>query len=495
MIEHKTVKFALKALTDDGTFEGYAAVYGVIDLMGDIIEAGAFRRSIDHKGGKFPILAAHDITQEIGIAQVEEDQKGLHVLEGRLYLHEDPRQEVPAARVAYVRMKRRHEAGMPMGMSIGYETLNGPYVNGVRHLKECRLWEVSTDVTFPAQPLAGVTDVKAVVPYQDLPLAARERAWDGTAAAQRVRVWAGAMDGLETAAIQRKYRQAFAWYDADAPDIFSSYKLGLADVLDGTLTAIPRGIFAVAAVLQGARGGVAVPADDMPRLRAHLARYYAKMRTAFDDDTIIAPWLEESAMPPAPDRKDMHMYAQTFAQIQAAEDLEDLYYVIQRAWSQSLWSIIQDEQMPVLNKLELLRTSGGQMLDALLGWAQQYLATSSSMGTMAAAAALEAKANALLFSCTTALAAEQKVGAVLSAQNRAIITNCITQLQALLASATTMDGTAVAGHVPEIAGVSVLATLHPPGPGITHPDGLVTDEVGTDDLAGLQTLLATLHTL
>lgn len=160
-MEHKTVKFTLKELTDAGTFEGYAAVYNVEDLGGDIIEPGAFKRSIDHKGGKFPILAAHDTTQEIGIATVEEDAKGLHVIQGKLYLSDDPREDIPAARIAYVRMKRRQEAGMPMGMSIGYETLEGPFINGKRHLKQCRLWEISSDLPFPMQPLATITAVKS----------------------------------------------------------------------------------------------------------------------------------------------------------------------------------------------------------------------------------------------------------------------------------------------------------------------------------------------
>jgi hypothetical protein len=37
------------------------------------------------------------------------------------------------------------------------------------------------------------------------------------------------------------------------------------------------------AVMQGSRGGVDLPADDIDRVKSHLAKYYAKM-----DDT--APW-------------------------------------------------------------------------------------------------------------------------------------------------------------------------------------------------------------
>ena len=40
---------------------------------------------------------------------------------------------------------------------------------------------------------------------------------------------------------------------------------------------------AAAAVIQGSRGGVDLPTNDVARVKSHLAKYYAKM-----DDT--APW-------------------------------------------------------------------------------------------------------------------------------------------------------------------------------------------------------------
>jgi hypothetical protein len=122
----------------------------------------------------------------------------------------------------------------------------------------------------------------AVTPFQDLPLADREREWDGDAAEKRVRRWAGADDGPNT-----HYRDAHVWYDADRKDEFGSYKLLIADVVDGRLTAVPRGVMAAAGVMQGARGGVDLPENDIDRVKSHLAKYYAKM-----DDT--APWERDS---------------------------------------------------------------------------------------------------------------------------------------------------------------------------------------------------------
>ena len=111
-----------------------------------------------------------------------------------------------------------------------------------------------------------------VTTFQDLPLAHRDRSWDAGAAEKRVRRWVGADDEPT-----KRYREAHVWYDGDAPDEFGSDKPPIADVVDGRLTAVPRGVMAAGNVLQGARGGVDIPRADVDRVRSHLARYYEKM--------------------------------------------------------------------------------------------------------------------------------------------------------------------------------------------------------------------------
>jgi hypothetical protein len=130
-------------------------------------------------------------------------------------------------------------------------------------------------------PAARITEVKAAVPFQDLPLAAQDRPWDGNAAITRVREFTDSSEQPTS-----DYRRGFTWFDQSAPDQFGSYKLPIADVIDGRLTAVPRGIFAAAAALQGARGGVDIPEADRPRVIQHLERYYAKMGidSPFGDD-------------------------------------------------------------------------------------------------------------------------------------------------------------------------------------------------------------------
>ncbi len=126
---------------------------------------------------------------------------------------------------------------------------------------------------------------KGATTFQDLPLGPRERRWDAAAAEKRVRAWAEAEEKPNA-----KYKRAFFWFDSEASDTFGAYKLQFADIIEGSLVAIPRGIFASAAACMGSRGGVDIPESDMPAVKSHIGRYYAKMRREWDDESIQPPW-------------------------------------------------------------------------------------------------------------------------------------------------------------------------------------------------------------
>jgi hypothetical protein len=112
----------------------------------------------------------------------------------------------------------------------------------------------------------------SVTNFQDLPLADRDREWDGAAAEKRVRKWAGAEEEPNA-----KYRDAHLWYDSDKKENFTAYKLLIADVVGGKLEAVPRGVMAAGGIMNGARGGVDLPKDDIEGVKSHLAKYYKKM--------------------------------------------------------------------------------------------------------------------------------------------------------------------------------------------------------------------------
>jgi phage head maturation protease len=60
MKEEKDFRFELKAVDADGTFVGLAAVYGNVDLGGDSIDAGAFKRTLADRGGEIKLLWQHN---------------------------------------------------------------------------------------------------------------------------------------------------------------------------------------------------------------------------------------------------------------------------------------------------------------------------------------------------------------------------------------------------------------------------------------------------
>lgn len=125
-----------------------------------------------------------------------------------------------------------------------------------------------------------------VVGDMGLPLADRERAWDSSAAEKRIAAWAGGDDFDPN-----KYRRAFLYQaEGSDPKLKGSYKLPFADVIDGTLTAIPRAIFAVAGVLQGSRGGANIPESDQATIKNRVASLYRKMAKKFNDPDIKVPW-------------------------------------------------------------------------------------------------------------------------------------------------------------------------------------------------------------
>jgi hypothetical protein len=126
-----------------------------------------------------------------------------------------------------------------------------------------RFWQIAMDI-FHFQEKA--------VPPHETPKAPEDRPWDADAAERRIREWAGGPD--KDSVNWSKYRQAFAWYDAEDPENFGSYKLPHHDVIDGRLVVVWRGTAAAMAALLGARGGVDIPAADRRAVYRHLARHY-----------------------------------------------------------------------------------------------------------------------------------------------------------------------------------------------------------------------------
>lgn len=146
-MEEKTFPFEIKSLSDEGTFEGYAAIFDTPDALGEVIEKGAFNKTLK-EGKTRPILWYHDPRNPLGIVELEVDGKGLKV-KGEFDLN------VQSAREKHSLMKKK----AIKGLSFGFNTIKDFWDGTIRRLKEVKLFEVSP-VTFYAHPDALVTAVK-----------------------------------------------------------------------------------------------------------------------------------------------------------------------------------------------------------------------------------------------------------------------------------------------------------------------------------------------
>ncbi|WP_428410017.1 HK97 family phage prohead protease [Hyphococcus sp.] len=134
--------------------EGYASVFNIPDLNGDIVAPGAFAKSLQ-KNRKPALLYQHAAEAPIGRwLSLREDARGLFV-RGELLLSS------PRAREVHALL----EGGAIDGLSIGYQTARSARVKSGRRILEANLWEVSV-VTFPMASLARVTRIGSARPEQ-----------------------------------------------------------------------------------------------------------------------------------------------------------------------------------------------------------------------------------------------------------------------------------------------------------------------------------------
>ena len=161
----------IKAADDAAmTFEALASTWE-LDLGGDIIQRGAFVRTLDHWRGSskiIPLIDQHNynsVRAVVGkMTDARETEDGL--LTSWKILDTDDGREV------YARLK----GGYIDGMSIGYRVVGEPEMkDGVRHLKEVALEEVSV-VIWPMNPGARTQSIKAAMEHLDAEQKAELRA-------------------------------------------------------------------------------------------------------------------------------------------------------------------------------------------------------------------------------------------------------------------------------------------------------------------------------
>lgn len=150
-MELGTIQLEIKSVDESGKFSGIASVYDIEDLGGDIIEKGAFTKTLREKPD-VPILWQHDSSEVIGKGRVSEQGNRI-VIDGELDL------EDPMGQKAYRKMKGKLVSGLSIGfiaVKRKFDEMGDKYV---RRIQELKLVEVSV-VTFPMLPAAQITSVK-----------------------------------------------------------------------------------------------------------------------------------------------------------------------------------------------------------------------------------------------------------------------------------------------------------------------------------------------
>ncbi len=125
--------------------------------------------------------------------------------------------------------------------------------------------------------------------WHQLPLAPRETVFDNDDAVKRIAAWANVnAQGADVS----KLKSAFMWQDPTLPETeTTSYRMPLGDVVNGELTMVFHAIYAAAALISGAHGGLpGVSDEDKNHLRNTITDIYKVMADEFNDGSIRAPW-------------------------------------------------------------------------------------------------------------------------------------------------------------------------------------------------------------
>ncbi len=153
--ERKAFSFELESADEStGEFSGYAAVFGNRDSGNDIIERGAFAKTIVEDFHRIKILALHnDSWLPVGKPiELREDDRGLFI-RGKI-------SDTTLGRDIRTLLKD----GVLSELSIGYDAIEFDYDSkqDTRHLREIKLWEVSI-VTWAMNDQARIEEVKSLV--------------------------------------------------------------------------------------------------------------------------------------------------------------------------------------------------------------------------------------------------------------------------------------------------------------------------------------------
>ena len=156
----------------------------------------------------------------------------------------------------------------------------------------------------------------AVMPnrWEGMPLAPREAVFDNDDAVRRITAWAAGSGQVDPKAMEKM----FMWRDQRLPATDpTAYRLPYGDIISGRPTMVYHAIYAAAALLSGAHGGLPnIPDEDKNQIRGIISEIYPEMAKAFNDANIRAPWDRPANIQA---REDAGVPAKEFAMTEATD--------------------------------------------------------------------------------------------------------------------------------------------------------------------------------
>jgi len=145
-----------------------------------------------------------------------------------------------------------------------------PKIGDVYEFNTYKNRDGSHATTWQPVKLADPSDaeIKKITRFADLPMAGNQMRWSWSTSVSNAVL--GNNDWT-------RYKRAHISYDPDDDENKSGYKLPFARIINGSLKAVPRGVFAAMAAVNGARGGVNMPEAERRGAYNHLVRYYDKL--------------------------------------------------------------------------------------------------------------------------------------------------------------------------------------------------------------------------
>lgn len=264
------IPIEIKNTTEDSEFfyfEGYGSTKD-LDLVDDIVEPGAFRKSLKVRTPS--MLWQHNTEEPVGIwDKTTIDSKGLF-MKGKMPLDDT---------FVSGRVVPQMKIGSIKGLSIGFRTVKAIYdtETNIRTITELDLREVSL-VTFPANPAAQITALKSALTRQEekgdintdgeeltirenLPEILNDRSyrWNAEDAEKRIAEWELHNKAFSNAYIYKCGKNNFL----------------IGDVIKGEIQIVPRAVFAVRAELS--KKDSTIPEDDRNALKEIVNILYDEM--------------------------------------------------------------------------------------------------------------------------------------------------------------------------------------------------------------------------